>query len=81
MQPAKIDPVEYARQIVYAHASGTFDAARTDGFASLGTMTTTEELERLAGSSAQPFFSPNIPVVALCVLLSVAIVAWSVASP
>jgi hypothetical protein len=80
MQPAKVDPVEYARRIVYAHASRVCDephpAPPSDQSA-----TPAAELQRLAGVSAQPLFPPNRAMTFLCVILSAAIVAWSIGTP
>jgi hypothetical protein len=80
MQPAKVDPVECARRIVYAHASR---ACGEPGTASPSDQSATPvaELQRLAGVSAQPRFPPNIAMTLLCVLLSAAIVAWSIGTP
>jgi hypothetical protein len=76
MQPANVDPVECARRIVYAHASRACDEPPPDDSASPAA-----ERQRLAGVSAQPLYPRNIAVTLLCVLLSAAIVAWSIGAP
>jgi hypothetical protein len=81
MQPANVDPVECARLIVYAHAASAYAEPQAACSMSSESSTPTANLRQLAGISAQPFFPPNIPLTLLCVLLSVAIVAWSIAAP
>jgi len=80
MQPAKVDPVECARRIVYAHASRVCDEPRTAPPCGQSA-TPAAELQRLAGVSAEPLFPPNIAMTVLCVLVSAAIVAWSIGTP
>jgi hypothetical protein len=66
MDQAKVDPVECARSIVYACASAASDR---EG-----------DLGRLAGTTAQPLFPPNIALTLTCVLCSVAVIVWSIAT-
>jgi hypothetical protein len=81
MQPAKVDPIECARRIVYAYAAGASDPCADELATAPDRSTSADDLGGLAGVSAEPFFPPNVGLTLLCVLLSVAIVAWSIAAP
>jgi hypothetical protein len=80
MGPANVDPVECARLIVYACRSAASGETTGAGSTSLGNPTPHEDLSRLAVTTAEPFFPPNVALTLVCVLSSVAVVAWSIAT-
>jgi hypothetical protein len=80
MGPANVDPVECARLIVYAARSAACAEAGDAPRAACAAAATRGDLSRLAGDTDQPYFPPNIALTLVCVLCSVAVVAWSVAT-
>jgi hypothetical protein len=80
MQPANVDPVKCARLIVHAYASKTPDEPGAARSTPSDMSTPPDDLRQLAGVSAQPFFPPDVTLTLVCVLSSVAVVAWSIAT-
>jgi hypothetical protein len=78
MGPANVDPVQCARFIVYAcmsAASGESDDAPSTAIGS----DVRDNLRHFAGVSDQPYLTPDIVLMLVCVLSSVAVVVWSIA--
>ncbi len=67
MRPANVDPVECARLIVYAHLSATRE-------------TPDDARSAITDAAGQPDFPPSIALTLVCVVSSIAIVAWSIAT-
>jgi hypothetical protein len=80
MDPANVDPVECARLIVYAARSAARAEAGDAPCTPYAPGATRGDLSGLAGDADGPYFPPNIALTLVCVLCSVAVVAWSVAT-